>query len=182
MAEPVASPAQKRMDAIRNRASIASTDWSVLADGEMCLTTGAGGEMAIVARIPDEAPIDDRDFLLHLPEDHIWLLGMYDKLVDRHRNALDEIKRLSPPPSKPKDFAAECAMKCGNDHLFRRFLQECHDLVDASDAERVKTRVRSLLAIQSMAELNTDENARERWKSLRAEFDNWRRGNEPARR
>ena len=65
-------------------------------------------------------------------------------------------------------------MKCASDQAFRRFLEERHNL-DTSDLERIKTRVRSILAIQSMKELNTDENARKRWLSLRVEFDTWRR-------
>ncbi|MBB3979091.1 hypothetical protein GGQ64_004327 [Rhizobium azooxidifex] len=165
------SPAQKRMEAIRTRAARASRDWSVMADGQLCLMTGEGEAEAVVLRVTDEAPVDDREFVLHLPDDHFWLLDMYDRLAERHRKALAEIDRLSP---KPKDFSAECAMKCAKDHAFRRFLEERHNL-DTSDLERIKTRVRSILAIQSMTELNTDENARKRWLSLRAEFDQWRR-------
>jgi hypothetical protein len=67
-------------------------------------------------------------------------------------------------------------MKCKSDQAFRQYLIERHDLRDATDAERIKTRVRSILDIQSMAELNTDEAAAGRWKSLRVDFEQWRRG------
>lgn len=171
MNQPAPSPAQKRMEAIRTRASRASRDWSVVANADICLTTGEGEAEAVVLRVTDEAPVDDREFVLHLPDDHFWLLDMYDRLAERHRKALAEIDRLAP---KPKDFTTESAMKCANDQAFRRFLEERHNL-DTSDLERIKTRVRSILAIQSMKELNTDENARKRWLSLRVEFDTWRR-------
>jgi hypothetical protein len=53
---------------------------------------------------------------------------------------------------------------------------EAHQLQDAGDAERVKTRVRSILNVTSMADLNKDPAAAARWQSLRGDFDAWRRG------
>lgn len=171
MTQAATTSAQKRMEAVRTRAARASRDWSVMADGGICLTTGEGEASFVVLRLTDEATVDDREFVLHLPDDHFWLLETYDRLYARYRSAMAEIERLSP---KPPNFAAECAMKCANDNAFRRFLHQRHGL-ETSDLERIKTRVRSILAVQSMAELNTDENARKRWQSLRVEFDNWRR-------
>lgn len=52
---------------------------------------------------------------------------------------------------------------------------EAHQLQDAGDAERIKTRVRSVLAISSMKELNEDPAAAARWQNLRGDFDAWRR-------
>ncbi len=172
MTQPAVTPAQKRMEAVRARASRASRDLSVMAaDGEMCMVSGTGEGFAVVLRLSEDAPVDDREFYLHVADDHFWLLDLYDRLAARHREALAEIERLRP---KPANHAAECAMKCRDDHLFQKFLRECHG-ADVSDVERIKTRVRNVLAIQSMAELNSDENARKRWLSLRAEFDRWRK-------
>lgn len=172
MNQPSATPAQKRMEAVRTRALRASRDLSVIAaDGEMCMVSGTGEGFAVVVRITEEAPVDDREFYLHVADDLFWLLDLYNRLAASHREALAEIERLRP---KPPNFAAECAMKCKDHHLFQKFLRQCHG-ADVSDVERIKTRVRNILAIQSMTELNADENARKRWLSLRAEFDRWRK-------
>lgn len=170
MDQAAPSPAQKRMEAIRARASRASRDVTmVAADGEIRMTSG---DFDLI-RIPTDAPVDDREFYLHVAEDHFWVLDKYASLARHLQSALSEIERLSSKQQAP-NFAAECAMKCKDDHLFRKFLHECHG-ADASDLERIKTRVRSILGVQSMSELNTDENARKRWLSLRAEFDRWRK-------
>ncbi|SOC43783.1 hypothetical protein SAMN05892877_111229 [Rhizobium subbaraonis] len=177
MNQPAASPAQMRLEALRTRAARASRQFGIMAaDGELFLTSGEGEGFARVICICGEAPVDDRELFLHIAEDHFWLIERYARLAERYRQALAEIERLSPKPKpeKVRNFAAECAMKCKDDHLFRKFLHECHG-ADPSDLERLKTRVRSILGVQSMAELNTDENARKRWLSLRAEFDRWRK-------
>ncbi|NVP57890.1 hypothetical protein [Mycoplana rhizolycopersici] len=170
MNRAVHSPAQRRMEAIRTRAARASRDVTIVASaGEIRVLSG---EFDLL-KIPADAPVDDRDFYLHLAEDHFWLLDKYSSLARLHQSALSEITRLSSKHQAP-NFAAECAMKCKDDHLFRKFLHKCHG-ADASDLDRIKTRARSILVVQSMAELNTDENARQRWLSLRAEFDRWRK-------
>ncbi len=172
MNQSAATPAQKRMEAVRARASRASRDLSVMAaDGEMCLVSGTGEGFAVVLRLTEDAPVDDREFFLHVADDHFWLLELYDRLAAKHRVALAEIDRLRP---KPANHAAECAMKCKDDHLFRIYLQERHGLV-ATDFERIKTKVRFILAVDSLRDLNTDDQAAQRWKSLRADFDRWRK-------
>ncbi|WP_411033798.1 hypothetical protein [Shinella sp. BYT-45] len=173
MSRPAASKDQARLDAIRNRVALASPAWGLVADDRLTMTAG-DGELVDVLTFADNVYIEDRDLILHAPEDLPWLLGMYDRVVTRLREAMAEIARLSPPPKKAKDYAAECAMQCGR-QAFRVFLRERHGL-ETTDDERVNARVRSILQIQSRAELNTDENARKRWLSLRAGFNQWQEG------
>lgn len=174
MNHPVASPAQIRLDAIRNRVSLASSAWGLVADGSrMTMTAGEGRDLPDVLTFAEQVYIEDRELILHAPEDLPWLLDRYDRAVKRLREMTAEINRIN-PPRKVKDHAAECAMQCGK-QAFRVFLRECHGL-EAADDERVNACVRSILAIQSRSELNTDENARQRWFSLRAEFKRWQEG------
>lgn len=172
-AEPTASPAQLRLDAIRNRVTSSSPIWEITAGDHLTMTAGEGGDLPEVLTFSSAVFIEDRDLVLHARDDLIWLLAIYDKLAERFRWALSEIKRLD-PPKKSKDYAAECAMQCSK-QAFRTFLRERHGL-EATDDERINTRVRSILRIQSRADLNTDDSARERWFSLRAEFKNWQEG------
>lgn len=173
MNAPAVSPAQARLNAIRNRLASASPDWMLAELRRLGMTAGSGPQQYPVLIFDEKADIADQELVAHARDDLGWLLDAYEKLVRLYRDALGEIRRLD-PPQKTKDYAAECAMQCGK-QAFRLFLRERHGL-EATDGERVKTRVRSILNIQSRAELNTDENARQRWFSLRAEFKNWQEG------
>lgn len=165
--------AKAMLPEIRELSGLASGEWCESYDvantrAEICTRDRRTGEVEPIAILLPDCSYDDRRLMQSAPVYIAALLTLLDE-------AFRVIRELQPKPPKQKDHAAECAMKCANDRAFLRFLQQRHG-ADIADTERVKTRVRSILAIQSMAELNTDENARQRWKSLRAEFDNWRNG------
>lgn len=167
------SPAQVRLNAIRSRLASASTAWEIAFSDSITVRAGETGDLPEVCTFAPDVFIDDRELITHAHEDIEWLLSAYDRLARKYRAALVEIRRLD-QNQKVKDFAAECAMQSGR-QAFRMFLRERHAL-EATDDERVNARVRSILAIHSRSELNTDENARQRWFSLRAEFKNWQEG------
>jgi len=170
---PSTSPAQMRMNAIRRRVEGASPEWCLIDNGRLGMTAGQGiGQFAVLTFDP-KADIGDQELVAHARDDLTWLLAAYDRLARHYREAIAENERAE-RARKGKDFAAECAMLCGQ-HAFRTFLQDRHGL-DAADRERIDTRVRSILAIQSRAELNKDESARLRWFSLRTEFKQWKEG------
>ncbi|WP_414815949.1 hypothetical protein [Rhizobium sp. IY2] len=173
----MASPADvQRLQQIRVRHADASTDWSLSADSKAIFARVVPGTPP-VAIVETTADCDwpDRDFLIGAHSDVSFLLRLL-------KDAFDEIRRLKPRQSlrqpeqrqeQPKDHAAECAMKC-NSQAFRQYLIERHGLESAGDSIRVESRVRSILNVQSRGEINTDENARQRWLSLRADFEAWR--------
>lgn len=155
-------------------ADLASEEWTESYDttksvAQICMQDSSTGEIVPIANLLPSCSFDDRLLMTKAP----LLLRALLALCDR---AFAEIRRLQPDPQKKKDYAAECAMKCHNDGLFKRYLMEAHQLQDAGDAERVKTRVRSILIIRSMRELNEDPAAAARWQHLRGDFDAWRRG------
>lgn len=102
------------------------------------------------------------------------MLDLYQVVAANYRKALDEIERLRPGQEKPKDYAAECAMKC-TEPAFKKYMQERHGLDRPLTDHRVVTKLRSILNIRSRAELNNDPAAAARWQNLRADFDAWRR-------
>lgn len=73
-----------------------------------------------------------------------------------------------------KDYAAECAMLCGNP-AFKVFLNERHGLERPLTDERVAQKVRSLLGVVSRAELNRPGRAVDAWRQLRDAFQSWKR-------
>lgn len=154
-------------------ADLVSEEWTVSYDvskgrSEVYVRNDQSGEITPIAILLEDCSYDDRRLMEKSPR----LLRALVILLER---SFAEIRRLQPKQDKPKDYAAECAMKCQVDGLFKQYLMAAHQLMDAGDAERIKTRVRSILAITSMAELNTNPDATARWKQLRGDFDTWRR-------
>lgn len=161
---------KQRLDEIRSRHDLASTNWHLTKDArrqeQLSANLIANVPPSTIAVLTDDCGYQDRDFLLYAHADVSFLLSMIAR-------AARKIRELQPKPNDPPNYAAECAIKCQRDGAFKRYLMEAHQLQDAGDAERVKTRVRSILAISSMAELNTDAAAAARWEKLRHDFKTW---------
>ncbi len=177
----MATEADKRtLEAIRTRHGEASRDWSLDRRGEEIFACLAPGTQPVaILTMSADCSYEDREFLLHAHADIAFLLRL---LAD----AFSVIRRMSSPPDrtveqmgrqkknrKPADYAAECAMKCG-DRLFLRFLVEERGASDVADAERVAVSIREILQIESRAELNSDPAAAARWIDLRGAFEAWR--------
>lgn len=167
----MATPEEKeRLAQVRSRHETASQEWRMYADGEqthLSVPAMDGEGFDRIATFSELSGGPDRIFIFNAHAD----IGFLLQLLGRCAAEVRELRRQLP---KPKDYAAECAMKCG-DRLFRQFLIERHQLQDAGDTERVKTRVRSILAIQSMKELNEDQAAAGRWRRFVDAFDSWRK-------
>lgn len=169
--------AKTMLPEIREIAGLASSNWSESYDTkkgrpEIVLSDPLTGEIRPIGVILPECSFDDRKLMQFAPAYVDALLTLLDEAFRVIRQSRPAQSR--PAQEKPKDYAAECAMKCKGDHLFGRYLIERHDLRDAGDGERIKTRVRHILQIESMAELNKDEGARRRWISLKNDFKAWR--------
>nr|CAD6602594.1 hypothetical protein RKHAN_01165 [Rhizobium sp. Khangiran2] len=160
---------------IRGVIELASEDWAESYSMESGRPQIAGrhpmtGEIYPIATLEKAISYDDRLLIRKAPLYVRALLILRDEAV---RAYLEATKPPPEPKPDPKDFAAEASMKCKNDRAFARYLEERHELQDASNGERIKTRVRSILSVQSLAELNTDPQAAERWKALRSDFKTW---------
>lgn len=74
-----------------------------------------------------------------------------------------------------KDYAAEAAMKC-NEASFQTYLRERHatdDDGDLSDSANAAAVLRRALRIGARSELNTDAEAAQRWRDMRADYQSW---------
>ncbi|AID18359.1 hypothetical protein PPF1_46 [Rhizobium phage vB_RleM_PPF1] len=170
----MATPAEiAQLATMRDDLEKVGVDWSVEADAgalTLCVRDPADGELRQIATIVQGTPFAFQNFLIRAATNQLLALDLLDRCRRAYRDLADRQQKQS------KNYATECAMKCKSDQAFRQYLIECHDLRDATDAERIKTRVRSILGIQSMAELNADEAAAGRWRKLRADFERWRSG------
>jgi len=168
----MATEAEKRkLERIREDLDLVGADWAIEAGGTdlaLVVRDPADDTPRTIAAIAADAPFVFQDFLIRAGERQQFLLDMLDRCSRAYRE-------LAGKQPKPKRYAAECAMKCKSDQAFRQYLIECHELRDATDFERIKTRMHSILNVHSLNELDTDTAAAARWNSLRSDFENWRR-------
>ena len=139
---------------------------------QVCDVNAATGEVYPLATLHKSIPSDARELMRKAP---VWIRA----LLLLREAAVEEYRKIAPGTAEPKKQqrtpANICAIMCHRDVAFRRWLTECHDLHDASDAERIKTHVRFLLKVQSLSEIDTDAEAGARWRKLRGDFNAWLR-------
>ncbi|WP_180897157.1 hypothetical protein [Martelella soudanensis] len=148
------------------------------ADGHHLMITTMD-EAEAIAIIPHACPPANRALLLRhidIITDLLALLGATGRHLIATRKERDALAARAANAAAPgaKDYAAECAIKCA-EPLFQRYLSECHDLRLPTDADKTATRVKSVLAIKSRKNLNTDPAAAARWRDMVRSFDAWRR-------
>jgi hypothetical protein len=161
----------------------ASAEWAESYDSarkvsQIACRDGLTGEVYPIATLEKAISGDDREIMRKAPVYIRALLMLRDEAVRQFRVAVSAQSSLNGPaqPAKPADanrYARACAILSGK-QPFRRYLQACHGL-DGADDERVNTRVRSILDIQSRNELDQDPDARQRWFSLVKDFERWER-------
>ncbi|WP_152534611.1 hypothetical protein [Martelella sp. AD-3] len=170
--------ARERLESYRALVTSAAPLADVMADTEgMHLEVSGPDDREIICSLPPSCPADNRELIrrhIDIPAD---LIGMLDAAARRDAERRREIgqlrQALESKGGKPaKDYAAECAMKCA-DPAFRQFLVDRHDLPYPATDKTTATRVRFVLAVTSLSELNTDAAAASRWRGMVQEFDLW---------
>ncbi|TPM92711.1 hypothetical protein [Mesorhizobium sp. B2-1-3A] len=158
--------------------AIAPANWTRVHGeaGAFIESRGEMGELFVLLRF-DEATPDEMAFACDAPDTIGFLLRLLDNAFDTirllkgtpsHRNQAAE----PPAASQPKNFAAECAMKC-QEWTFKVFLEERHGLERPLTDERAAQKVRSMLGVTSRKELNEGGRPGDAWKALRADFATW---------
>lgn len=172
------SPDAARLKALRaNFEAIAPADWTRV-QGETAFVE-ARGEMGEVFTLLtfDQATVDEIEFVCNAPETVGFLLRLLGDAFEKIRTLKGDPPLRNgaagePAAQSPKNFAAECALKC-QEPRFKVFLEERHGLERPLTDERVIQKVRSMLGVTSRKELNNGGKAGEAWKALRAEFAGW---------
>ncbi|WP_433762034.1 hypothetical protein [Brucella anthropi] len=167
------SPEAMALHRIRNKlAGLSGQKWYRSADdrGQFVEAKTELGELNEIARFHPGALPEEIDFVVGAPEMVAFLLRLVDRAIAKARSDAPRQQKQN----KPKDFAAEAAMKC-DDAAFKVFLEEKHGLERPLTADRTAQKLRTILGITSRSELNKDDAAADRWRSLRASFEAWRR-------
>jgi hypothetical protein len=179
----------QQLAAIRaDLAAIAPGKWLRAADaeGEFVEAHGDMGEILTICRIHPIASDAERRFLAAAPDMVRFLLALVDRAADtvRRLRAPAEDRETGDADSsretkdrhglRGKDYAAQAAMQCASP-AFLRFLADRHGLEPPLTEGRAAQKVRSLCGVTSRREFNDGDAAAARWKSLMAEFENWKR-------
>lgn len=148
-------------------------EWLLSSDGVVTLVEARTSEgRTEIARFHNAATPDEIDFFANAPHMVAFLL----RLVDRAIAAV--LQGRTQPPAQPRgkavNYAAEAAMKCG-EPAFLVFLEQRHGLERPLTDDKAAQRLRTLLGVTSRKELNNDSEAAERWRSLRADYEAWRK-------
>lgn len=149
-------------------------------DGEVqtLIQSNDGKETITIATMAREITIEECEWLMALCEHGVHLLaltehmgGAYRAMRDRALLAENSLAKLADAKTgKPKDFAAECAMKC-NAEAFQRFLGVAENTEDAP--KQAADLVRQRLGIASRIELNKDQKLAADWRALVKDFEHW---------
>lgn len=140
--------------------------WQIFIEGDT-------GPMARpLALVTEEAGWADKEFLTKGAQmlSALVAAGRRQKWIIEQQDA--EIRRLrgEPDPSAKKfSPARQCAIYCSKPE-FQQWLRDIHG-ADISDRQRVETRVRSMLMVESRAELDENHEAASRWQKMRKDFE-----------
>nr|WP_289624621.1 hypothetical protein [Sinorhizobium sp. 7-81] len=159
---------------IREQSGLASDIWQGAYDSnagkpEIVVKDAMTGRITPIAHILPDCGHADQQLMTKAPVFIRALLTLLDHSFRLIREAQQE-----PAKQSRKNYAAECAIKCG-EPAFKKFLEERQGLERPLTDDRVETKVRSILKVSSRAELNDDPAAAARWQDLRNAFDAWRR-------
>jgi len=158
-------------------AGLAAAEWVRLYDAgvgksQVGARDAMTGEVQVLATVERGCAYDDEELLFNAPVFLRAVLTVAEAAFEVIRRQKRELEALQAKKEKAS-LAQQCAIACG-DAAFLRWLFEVHG-VDTADRIRVTTRVRTMLAVQSRAELDTDPQAAARWRGMWAEFQAWRR-------
>ncbi|WP_374828709.1 hypothetical protein [Paenochrobactrum pullorum] len=166
----------KELRRIRNKLSaLSGAQWFLAADdiGNFVEAKTAQGDVVEVARFHKGATPEEIEFFANAPYIAMFLLGLVDRAIASVKCG-QSARANKPAQHDPRNYAAEASMKCG-EPAFKLYIHEKHGLEKPLTDDRVAVKLRSLLGVSSRKALNSDPQAAERWRSLRAGYTAWRR-------
>ena len=161
----------RRLASIRSDvAAIETASWTRVEsdDAGFVEVTGPFGERFVLLRFDPISSAAERQLVADCVDHVRFLLSLVDRAILQMKGS------PAPRQREPKDYAAECAMKCA-EPAFRVFLEQEHGLERPLTDERGAQKGRGRLGVRSRRELNDGEGAGAAWQQLRGEYDVWRR-------
>lgn len=162
---------------IRAVLEFASDEWTEGYDletgsSQICARDGLAGEVYPIAGLLKSISSDDRELMRKAP--------VYMRALLMLRNAaVDELRKYLPPPEREKPeqrqrtLSEQVYAKCNADRAFVRFLIERHGLPEDAEPKQAAIKVRFLLDVPSLTELNDNPDLAARWFKLVKDFKAW---------
>lgn len=156
-------------------AGLSGAQWFLAADdiGSFVEAKTANGDVVEVARFHKGASPEEIEFFANAPHSVAFLIALVDRAIASARRG-QPARANKREQHDPRNYAAQASMMCG-EPAFKVYLHEEHGLEKPLTDDRVAVRLRSLLGISSRKILNSDPQAAERWRALRADYTAWRR-------
>lgn len=164
-----------RLSRFRDMADrLAGDVWTMEAEGGVTqvFSARASGETVCLCTIHADALPAEYEVLCAAFDMLTFFLALQDRAAAKVRELMAQLGQ-NDRAAKAKDFAAQAAMLCQSGS-FRAFLATKGGPV--LDAQAADTRMKSLLSITSKKQINDDQAAQARFKSLRGDYDLWMKG------
>ena len=171
---------------IRSRYDQSPSNWEAVYLGEECHLMAyppyCEGDKTAIRETYAIIPGIEQEAIAFLSNAHPYvgfLLDLVDRGIRRGREMEHELAAKSgtnTEDTKPRNYAAQCAIKCG-EPAFKKFLKERHGLGTATN-DATAAKIRELCGLASRRQLNTDPEKAEIWRRLLREFDAWKRNRE----
>lgn len=132
------------------------------------------GDEALVCTLHADALPDERDLICGAAENLAFFLG----LLERASNAVRDLRKqveAQQAAAVQKKYAAQAAMLL-SDRTFQRFLEIKGAGGPVRDKTQADTRLKSILAISSKKEIDSDPRAQAAFLQFRKDFEAWKRG------
>lgn len=165
-----------KIDRLRSLADrLAGDRWLVESDdgGTHLVAVRSTGDDAILATFHKDALRHE----IELMTEGAALLFRFIDMFDRARRRVLDLEAqlgISSKQKRAKDYAAQASMLLDN-RTFWRFLETRGAGGPVRDKTAADTRLKSVLAIGSKADINKDARGQSAWLSLNGDFENWKR-------
>lgn len=173
------SEAKALLPEIRFNVDCVGLEWLEIYDtkagrSQIAERDGMDGQVYPLATLEKSIPTEQRELMRKAPVYIRALLLLRDEAAKRYLEVTQPEPQIQAQQGEaPKPLSSIVAIKCGKDRAFAQYLMDQHGLDDVSNAERIKSRVRSVLSIQSLKELNEDPRAIQAWRKLNDNFYAW---------
>jgi hypothetical protein len=150
--------------------------WTVERDdaGTYLISIRATGETAILATFHDEILRHEMDLIASAVSLLFRFFNMFDRACAKVRQ-LESLLDRREADKRNGDYTTQASILL-SDLSFWRFLETRGAGGPVRDKVAADTRLKSVLAIQSKKQLNSDDAAKRGWLSLHRDFKSWKAG------
>lgn len=177
LVDPARAREQKAIDRLRYLSvRIEGDAWAFEPRGDniAVIARRSTGDEALICTLHADALPDERDLICGAAENLAFLLRLIGRASDAVRNLKKQVEAQQAATVRKK-YPAQAAMLL-SDRIFQRFLEIKGAGGPVRDKTQADTRLKSILAISSKKEIDSDPRAQAAFLHFRKDFEAWKRG------